>query len=97
MRYLTMAAFGLGLITLSTWALASRGNAKAGEVSPKVLLNWEYHCVLPPMSVPVEGEGDHGTTGHPAVGVLNHLGSQGWELAAIDARNGHYCFKRPVQ
>lgn len=99
MRMLLMAVLGLGLAVISTWTIAGRGQVHAAKVADahvKPPRSWEYHCVLPPMSVPVDGEGDHAGSGHPSVGVLNHLGSQGWELVAIDGRNGHYCFKRQI-
>ena len=63
---------------------------------------WEYHCVLPPGAIPMPEDrvpsahekALHDGPAHPAENVLNHLGTKGWELVAIDPNNGHYCFKR---
>ena len=89
------------LATSGIWLLGSSALSAPAKSVP----TWEYHCVLPPGALPAKDEeseaaeaGDaHGHSGrghHPAELVLNHLGSKGWELVAIDPNNGHYCFKR---
>ena len=67
---------------------------------------WQYQCILPPGAMRTEPSPPrtahesayhHNSGTHPSMQVLNHMGSQGWELVAIDPNNGHYCFKRPGQ
>ena len=100
LRTSILAVLAGGAVTAT---LAFGWAARAGR---SAATGWEYHCVLPPGAVNA-GEpsaprtphdlAHHGDTGdHPSEKVLNHLGSQGWELVAIDPANHHYCFKRPL-